>query len=470
MGKKDGAPPKGMQCLPQFQPDTKAAKEAIALLQKMVRINTTNPPGNEVALATVMQDYVEKERFPFLSTKIIESEPTRATLIIDVQGAYPENHHSWGFMSHLDVVPAEGKWTHPPFGAELIPDKNDQFIWGRGTMDIKCLGTAHVVALLTLLREGFRPQGNLKILLCADEEQGGKKGLGTLIQTHFADVKVDCCINEGGGFRLPLGNDFVIQVGEKGVMWTKLRIRGQGGHGSSPPPYDQFAIYKLIKVFERLKKFNPKLILGEEYAHLRETISLPGAVKWLLARKTILRPLLHIGSKLVKQDLKRIVLPLVQDTIAPTNFHSGIKENSISPTAEGILDIRTLPGHDRPYVNHMLGEAIGAKLFQQLELEGIDNQVATTSPIHTPEFGIITEVMQEMWPGANLVPMLGEGSTDCKYYRENGILAYGFSPTDKDADLTYAELFNLAHGENERISVKNLMCQVDFAYRMMKRV
>ncbi len=470
MGEKAPVQPKGIQCLPQFQPDTKIAQETIQLLQKMVRVNTTNPPGNEIALATVLREYVEKERFPFLSTKIIESEPTRANLIIDVQGTSPDNHPSWGFMSHLDVVPAEGTWIHPPFAADLIPDKNDRFIWGRGTMDIKSLGAAHLIALLTLLREGFRPQGNLKVLLCADEEQGGKKGMGFLVQHNLADVKVDCCINEGGGFKLPLGNDFVIQIGEKGVMWTKLRIRGVAGHGSSPPAYNQFAIFKLIKVFERLKKYKPPLILGDEYAHLRDAVSLPGIAKWLMARKTILRSVLAFGSKLFKQDLQRLVLPLVQDTIAPTNFHSGVKENSISPTAEGILDIRTLPGHDRPFVNNMLKKAIGPKLFEQLELEAIDNQVATTSPIHTPEFAEIKDIMREMLPGANLVPMLGEGSTDCKYYREKGLLSYGFSPTVKDADLTYAELFNLAHGENERISVKNLMIQLDFAYRLMKRV
>jgi len=470
MRSKKQKPSRVVQCLDQFQPGTVAAQEAVELLQKMVRVDTSNPPGNEIALATFLQSYVESEGHPNLSTTIIESEPTRANLIITIAGSNPQNHPSWGFMSHLDVVPAEGTWQNPPFSGEIIQEEHDQFIWGRGTVDIKGLGAANITALLTLLREGFQPQGNIKILLCADEECGGFKGLGFLVDNYLEDVQVDCCLNEGGGFKLPLKNDFMIQIGEKGIMWTKLRARGQGGHGSMPPPPHTIALFKMVQVLERLKNYRPPLILGQEYQNLRRQISLPGVAKWLMGRKTILRSLLGAASKIAKQNLGQVVLPLVQDSISFTNFHSGVKENSISPVAEAILDIRALPGHDRPYINQMLEKAIGSKLFRQLELEGIDNTVATTSSFDTPEFQRIEAVTREMWPEANLVPLLSQGSTDCKYFRKNGILAYGFSPTLKDPDLSYKELLSMAHGENERISVSNLRYAMDFAYRMMRLV
>ncbi len=209
--------------------DNHVTEMAVQLLQLMIQTNTSNPPGNENVLAEKLDAWIQDQGFDCVNTQIIETAPTRANLIVDILGTEPESNPSWGFMSHLDVVPADGKWDHPPFSGEIVQAPHDQFIWGRGVIDIKNLGTANLTALFTLLKEGFRPKGNLKILLCADEEQGGHIGLDRLIQDHFDAVKVDCCLNEGGGFKSPLKNDFHIQIGEKGIYWTGLKLHGQEG-------------------------------------------------------------------------------------------------------------------------------------------------------------------------------------------------------------------------------------------------
>ncbi len=459
-----------LQLQDKFKVGTPAATTAIALLQKMVRIDTTNPPGNEIALARELEAWVKGKGHYFVKTRIIESEPGRASLIVDIPGTDPGNHPSWGFMSHLDVVPAEGKWAHPPFSGELVQAEHDAFVWGRGTMDIKYLGAANLVAAFTLLEEGFRPKGNIKILLCADEEQGGYKGLEWLAKNHLDAIKVDCCLNEGGGFKIPVKDDFVIQTGEKGVFWTRLRIHGKGGHGSTPPDYGTTAIYKMVKLIGRLKKYKARLAIGDEYRATIDAISIPGAFKGLLKVKGLLRGILAIAEKATGLKFRQIVLPLVSNSIAVTNFHSGIKENSISPDAEVVLDIRTLPGVGREQVNDMIKEAIGAKLYGQVEVEPIDNQMCTTTTVDNECYRTIARITEEIYPGANLVPLLSPGSTDCKSFRERGILSYGFCPCIKDDDLTYDQLMALAHNADERLSVTNLVLGVDFAYRVMRQV
>ncbi|HME51763.1 MAG TPA: M20/M25/M40 family metallo-hydrolase [Candidatus Lokiarchaeia archaeon] len=459
-----------LHLLDQFKPGTPPATMAIDLLQMMIRVDTSNPPGNEIELATKLEAWVQSQGMDLVTTRIFESEPGRADLIVDIPGTEPESHPSWGFMSHLDVVPAEGTWTYPPFAAEIVEAEHDSFIWGRGAMDIKYMGAAHLTAAFTLLSEGFRPKGNIKILLCADEECGGHKGLDWLAQNHPDAIKVDCCLNEGGGFKIPLKDDFVIQTGEKGIFWTKFKIHGKGGHGSMPPPHNTTAIYKMVAALERLKKFKPKMIINKEYISTIDAMSIPGAIKFLLKRKSLLRGLLNLAGKVAKVNLAQVVLPLVSDSIAVTNFHSGMKENSISPDAEITLDIRTLPGHGREHVNAMIRKAIGAELFDQMEWEARDNQMCTTSTTDNEYYKIIENIAREIYPGANLVPMLSAGSTDCKFYRERGMHAYGFCPVIKDEDMTYAQLLALAHNADERISLTNLLLGVDFNYRIMKQV
>ena len=459
-----------LRLLDRFKPGTPAAATAIELLQKMIRVDTTNPPGNEIALARDLEAWVKSRGYDFVKTRILESEPGRASLIVDIPGTGPSNNPSWGFMGHLDVVPAEGKWEHPPFSGDLVDAGHDTFIWGRGAMDIKYLGAVYLTAAFTLLGEGFKPKGNIKILLCADEEQGGHKGLEWLAKNHFDAIKVDCCINEGGGFKLPTKDDFVIQVGEKGVFWTRLRIHGKGGHGSMPPDFDTTAIYKMVRVLARLKKYKPRLVIGPEYLATIDGISIPGALKGLVKVKGILRGLLALAEKVTGLKLRQLVLPLVSNTIAVTNFHSGIKENSISPDADIVLDIRTLPGVGREQVNAMIKEAVGARLYDEIGIEPIDNQMCTTTTIDNEYYRAIARVTNEIYPGAHLVPLLSQGSTDSKFFRERGIQAYGFCPCIKDEDLSYDELMSLAHNANERLSVTNLMLGVDFTYRVMRQV
>ena len=458
--------------LVEFSSDSNIAKEAVEFLQQNIRIDTTNPPGNEMVLAKIIQEKFETEQNPLIHTKIIETKPGRGNLIVNIQGSDPNHNPCWGFASHLDVVPADPSdgWKYPPFSGEIVQMEHDKFIWGRGSFDMKQIGVSHTIAILTLLREGFQPKGNIRLIFEADEERSGEEGMKILVNDYWDDVKVDCLITEGAGFKLPIGKDFAIQIGEKGNCRTKIKAFGVAGHGSTPDPYKRFAMYKIVEVLEKLRKTKRKIFMIKEYKNTINAASLPKLFKFLLKRKSIIRKLLSLISKLTKDPFDKFFLPMITDTIAPTIIKGGYKVNVISPSAEVTLDIRTLPGHDRDFIYKTLKKIIGKKLFNELDLIPVSEVESTTSPLNTKFYPVLLETTQEIYPGANFVPILDVAGTDMKFHRDKGVPCYGFCLMLKDPDLTYADLAGMSHAPNERCSVTHLMILTEFVYRLMQKL
>ena len=164
--------------LDAFLPGTDNARQAISFLQDCIRVDTTNPPGNEIALAEVLKEKFDAIRCPYIDTKVIETGPGRGNLIVTIHGTDPDNK-AWGFASHLDVVPAEGTWQHPPFSGDLTSAEHGQFVWGRGTLDMKVAGVSYAIAIFALIAEGFQPKGDIKIIYEADGDQTDDAGAGS---------------------------------------------------------------------------------------------------------------------------------------------------------------------------------------------------------------------------------------------------------------------------------------------------
>lgn len=472
MPEQSEPPKKKINRLDEFSSNSTIAKEAVEFLQQNIRIDTTNPPGNEIVLANIIQEKFEKEQNPLIKTKIIETKPGRGNLIVDIQGSDPKNNPCWGFASHLDVVPADPSdgWKYPPFSGEIVQMEHDTFIWGRGSFDMKQIGVSHTIAILTLLRKGFQPKGNIRLIFEADEERSGKEGMEILVNDYWNDVKVDCLITEGAGFKLPIGKDFAIQIGEKGNCRTTIKAFGVAGHGSTPDPYRKFAMYKIVEVLEKLRKTKRKIFMTKEYKNTVNAASLPKLFMFLLKRKSILRKLLSLISKLTKEPFDKFFLPMITDTIAPTIIKGGSKINVISPSAEVSLDIRTLPGHDCDFIYKTLEKIIGKKLFKELELIPVSEVESTTSTIDTDFYQTLLETAQEIYPGANFVPILDVAGTDMKFHRDKDVPCYGFCFMLKDPDLTYSDLVGMSHAPNERVSVTHLMLLTEFLYRLIQKL
>ncbi|MDE3090281.1 MAG: M20/M25/M40 family metallo-hydrolase, partial [Chloroflexota bacterium] len=220
--------------------------EATRYLQDLIRIDTTNPPGNETKAAEYLAAVFKREG---IEPTILESAPGRGNLVARLKGdgrAAPLL-----LMVHIDVVPAEAdQWTHPPFGGDIA----DGYLWGRGTLDTKELAAMELMAMLLLKRDTARKPLARDIIFMAnaDEEAGGRLGAGWMVKEHPDLIRAEYAINAGGGFGLDILGQrfFTCQVAEKGTARFAMRTRGRPGHGSQP--HRDNSVLKLADAIQRI--------------------------------------------------------------------------------------------------------------------------------------------------------------------------------------------------------------------------
>ena len=441
--------------MPEFENDA-VQKEVTELLSELIRIDTSNPPGNETAAARFIQDLLFAEG---LKAEIIESAPGRGSLVARIPGR--RGQKSLLLMAHLDVVPASQEgWDHPPFAG--VVDKG--LVYGRGAWDCKGMVAAEVVALLLLLREGFEPGGDVALALWADEEKGGNMGAGWLMKHRPELVQADFVVNEGGGHALPIDgrNHYTIQVAEKGVFWTKLITRGTPGHASMP--HRDNALLKMSTYLAKLGTLKTPIHqsdIVEQYLSLR-----------LATIGQTFKGKLQVDDQLLDELSKthpRVaaeVNTLVRLSIAPTMIQAGTKENIIPESCEAVIDCRLLPGQTAEDLRRTLDEALGG--LEEVEIVPIQADEGTVSPLETDLYQNITQTMQELDPGCRCIPYMVSGGTDSRFFRQKGISAYGFFPVSPD--IPPSEMLSMVHGRNERISQNNLLLATKFYYRLVKRM
>src|SRR3954462_1779325 len=239
--------------------------EVTELLQELIRIDTTNPPGNETAAAEVLQAYLDDSG---AEVELYARIPERANLVARIPGR--GDGPKLLFLSHTDVVLADAaEWTADPFGGELRSGE----IWGRGALDMKGQVAASAVAIASLAREGFEPAGDLIFAATADEEVGDGFGLSWLCETHPDAVRCDYAVNEGGGDRLELGGDvyYVVTTAEKLTAPFEINVHGRSGHASMPGIADN-ALVKAARLIERIAGYRPEPEIQPEVEAFLHTV------------------------------------------------------------------------------------------------------------------------------------------------------------------------------------------------------
>jgi acetylornithine deacetylase/succinyl-diaminopimelate desuccinylase-like protein len=229
-------------------------EEVTALLSDLIKINTTNPPGNETQAAKYLAKTLENEGF---QCEVLESSPGRGNIITRLKGTGEKPNLL--LLSHLDVVAANPKeWSVDPFSGLV----KDGFVWGRGAMDMKSMTAMEVMVMKLLKRNNVKLKGDIILAATADEERGGEAGAGWLIRNHPEKVRAEYVINEGGGQAVPVDgkNVFTIQTAEKGILWFKVKAKGRPGHGSVPGAADN-AILRMNRVVERLGNYRADMML-----------------------------------------------------------------------------------------------------------------------------------------------------------------------------------------------------------------
>jgi acetylornithine deacetylase/succinyl-diaminopimelate desuccinylase-like protein len=422
------------------------------LLQRLIRVDTTNPPGNETAAAELLRDYLEASG---VACELIAKVPERANLVARIPGG---DGPSLLFLSHTDVVLADpAEWSVPPFAGEL----RDGEVWGRGALDMKGQVAASAVAIASLAREGFRPSGDLIFAACADEEVGDGFGLAWLCEEHPGAVRCDYAVNEGGGDRLELADGRAVYqatVAEKMTAPFVLRVRGRSGHASMPGIADN-ALVKAARLIERLADYRPEPQLGPEVEGFLRVVlgEVPRASDAVELTRKVSAPAAHI------------IEALLAPTFAPTIISASRKRNVIPALCEFEVDCRLLPGqhpeHVEPLIRAVLdaGSLVGGADEAQrgtrggevdYELEWGEVEGGTRSPLDTPLWRALEDFVADAEPGAEAAPLACVGFTDSHWLREAfGTVAYGFFPSRV---LPMEVANSLIHSADERVPVDDL--------------
>ena len=420
---------------------TTLRQEVTELLQGLIRIDTTNPPGNETAAAELLRDYLEDSG---VECELYAKIPERANLVARIPGR--GDGPRLLFLSHTDVVLADAsEWNADPFGGELREGE----VWGRGALDMKGQVAAEAVAIASLAREGFEPAGELIFCATADEEVGAGFGTSWLCQEHADAVRCDYLVNEGSGDRVELGGNtfYLCSVAEKMSAPFQLRVHGRSGHASMPGIADN-ALVKAAPMIQALGAYRPEQRLIPEVEALLETVTgeRPASPAEALERGRAVAPL-----------LAEMVEPLLSMTLSPTMANASQKRNVIPATCDVTVDSRLLPGMTTDEQQAIVREVLGDGDY---ELTSLEAHGGTRSDIGTPLWDAVSAWVERVDPGTRPAPVCVAGFTDSHWFREAfGTVAYGFFPSRVMPIETAARLI---HSADERVPVDDLELGVSF--------
>ncbi len=421
--------------------------ETIDLLQQLIRNACVNDgqieSGEEIRSADLLEQYLGTTG---LDLERYEPQPGRTSLVARIEGSDP-NAPSLLLMGHTDVVPVNPDgWSRDPFSAEII----DDFVWGRGAIDMLNITASQAVAFRRLAESGFKPKGTLTYLAVADEEALGTWGAKYLVEHERDAVYADYVLTESGGFQMPSADGAVrlpVLTAEKGTFWSKMRIKGTPGHGSQPFRTDN-ALVKAAEVVRRIQSFDQVPRIQEVYRRFVEGMGYPEEVTSALLDPDGLREAL---SEL-PLGMARVVHACTHTTFAPTVMHGGTKTNVIPDSVELQVDVRTLPGQTGEETIELLREALG-DMADEVEIESNDDP-STESPIDTPLWDTLSRVTSRLVEGSALVPFLMVGGTDNRFFRRAGSVGYGFALFSRR--VSFEEYATMFHGNDERVDVESL--------------
>jgi acetylornithine deacetylase/succinyl-diaminopimelate desuccinylase-like protein len=426
--------------------------QTVELLQQLIRNQCVNDgsveSGQEVRTSDVLKSYLGGSG---LDIEVYEpvAAPGRTSLVARIEGSDPKAP-TLCLMGHTDVVPVNPKtWTRDPFGGELV----DGEVWGRGALDMLNLTASQAVALKHLARRpgGWKPRGSLVYLACADEEAGGTLGAGHVCAEHWDALRADYVLTENGGTvsQAPGGGlNVTVHVGEKGVAWRRLKVKGVPGHGSMPYGADN-ALVKAAHVVSRLADYRPAPYVDDLWAGFVDSLALDPDLKAALVDPS------RVDDAIAKlpASLAKYLWSATHTTFSPNQCRAGVKTNVIPDAVDIEVDIRTLPGENDDEVRRHIDKALG-DLAEEVEVEKLFSKPASVSPTGTPLWHVLGRVVDAHYPGARLLPRLIVGFTDSPYFRERGAVAYGFGLFSRA--LTAEAMAGRFHGNDERIDVESL--------------
>jgi acetylornithine deacetylase/succinyl-diaminopimelate desuccinylase-like protein len=428
-------------------------QETTELLQRLIRCNTVNPPGNERELQEGLAADLRAAGF---EVDLLGAVPERPNLVARLRGA--ADGSTLCLLSHVDTVLATASdWQHDPWSGDIAGG----CVWGRGALDMKSQTAAEVTAALSLAREGWRPaRGDLLVVVVVDEEVGGELGAMWICDEHPDKVRCDYLLNEGAGAVFPYdgGRFYGVCVAEKGVFRFRLTTDGTAGHASIPRIGDN-ALLKMAPLLAAMSARQPGFDLTDGPRALLQGLGLlaPGADDPADALERM---------RATDPGLALLVEPLLGVTLAPTRISASEKINVIPASAELRVDCRVPPGLGEEQALARIREVLGEDGYR---LEFTEKVIGNQSPVSSPLMDAIAAWIGEHDPGASVVPTVLPGFTDSRTFRDAfpDCVAYGFFP---QRQMTLYETSPLIHSADERIDVRDLGFAATFFRDVTKEI
>lgn len=416
----------------------------------MIRFNTVNPPGNEGPAQGFLKGLLEEAGWECELLSKVEGRPN---LVARLRGK--AEGPNLALICHVDTVPAKAsEWTHDPWSGDLAED----YVWGRGALDMKDQVATETAACLALGRSGWRPEsGDLLLIVTADEETGAHNGAMWLCEEHPDKVRCEMVVNEGAGLAIDFGGRrlFTLSVGEKGVFRFRLKTSGVAGHASLPGVGDN-ALLKLGPLLEKLRNQPAPETTPDTLLFLQT----------LLDEKA---PDLHAAIERIRTDdpLLAVLLaePMLGVTLTPTMASGSGKQNVVPSAAEILVDCRVPPGIGEAGVRQRIASVLGEGDF---EVEFTETVTGNRSDFGGPLADAIGEWVDETEPGATVLPMVMPGFSDSHWFRKAfGATVYGFCPQNA---MSLAEEVPLVHGADERVAVADVELMASFFHWLPQRL
>ena len=425
----------------------------VELLQRLIRFDTTNPPGNERACVEFVGGLLEEAG---IATQTYAKDPERPNLVARLRGG---SKPPLLLQGHVDVVTTAGqRWTYPPFSGALV----DGYVWGRGAVDMKGGVAMLVSAVLRAAREGSELPGDVILVVLADEENGGGFGAKFLAEQHpelFEGVRY--ALGEFGAFSQEIAGRrfYPIQVAEKQICWLKATIRGSGGHGAMINRGGTMArLGKLLRDLDR-KRMPVHVTPAAREMIERMAAALPRPQRDLM--RGLLKPALTDRALPLLGDRRRTTEPLLRNTASATIVRAGEKINVVPAEIEVEIDGRALPGVTPDDFIAELREVTG----DDIELELVTHDPGPPAP-DLGLFDALADVLRELDPAAVPIPLLQIGVTDARFFAPLGIQTYGFLPMRLPPDFPF---LNYVHAADERVPAEAIEFGSEAVFRALQR-
>ncbi len=436
---------------------SEAEEESIANLVALIKLDTSQPEGNEIKAAGYLQRVLDQQG---IESTIYESAPTRANIVARLKGN--GDLDPLLLLGHLDVVTVErDKWSFDPFSGTITDGK----IFGRGSADDKEVVAGTLEILLLLKRLAIPLKRDVIFLGVADEEGGGKLGITYMVENHLDEIRAAFAINEGGwGYIDPetgAYTRFNIGTAEKTPRRARLVASGLAGHGSVPTTDNPIGVLAraVARIFDTPLPMRLNATTRTFFTRLAATA--PAAEAEIY--RAILQPNPSIEAQNRLRELNSSYYSMIRTSISPTIFRGGYQRNVIPSEAEAVLDIRALPGEDPDQLFADLA-AIAAEPSIQIIPMKVTRPAHNPSPLDSELFVTLEEVLNERHPNAIVLPSMSTGASDSAQLRAAGIPTYGFGAGSVLGEQTGV------HGNDEFLRVNAYLEYVHILWDTVSRL